>query len=202
MRKTKPRILLVVNQSEQRERQENVNIIEYDNKILQKIDRRYKSSYDYIIFSNGIKIENEFNNYILIPYTHNKQEKNVFMNILILNSILIENIENIVENGQIELAALVRYIQINEIKQSEFVFNSVIRKIKKLNNLDRKVIIKYKKVIIKVIREHYSQNSVVRRIKFYLKKNKIIKIFLYKILNNTKSEISDSIYDLIMNGRV
>lgn len=165
--RSKPSILLVVKKIKQNERMENTNIIEYDERILKKLDRKYETSYDYIIFSAEINTEIKFNNYVLV---YNNQNKKVFMNLLILNTILINNIENIIENGQIEVVSLVRYIQINEIKQDEFIFNNVIRKIKKENKLKRKEIRKYKRIIVQAIRGHYSQGSMVRNINFHLKK--------------------------------
>lgn len=194
--RSKPSILLVVNKNENIEKKENVNTIEYDSRILQRIDRRYGSSYNYIIFSNNTNIEVQFNNYILVHPIEENEKDSIFMNILILNDILMQNIENIVDNGQTELAALMRYIQINNIKQNEFEFNRELRKIKEENNLGRKVVKKYKKTIVKAIKKHYSQNSITRVIKFYFKRNKVMVLFIYKILNNVEYEIEHRIKEI------
>lgn len=191
--RNKPSVLLVINKNEKVERGENINVVEFDNRILKKIDKKYETSYDYIIFENGIYSEIKFDNYIL---AYDNQQQRVFMNLLIFNTILMNNIKNVIENGQIEVASLVRWIQIYDIRQEDFIFKELIKRIKIENKLKKEEIKKYERVIAKCIKEHYSQGSMIRRIKFYLKKRKITISFIYRILKNVEEDIESKIQEV------
>lgn len=117
----------------------------------------------------------------------------LFINELIVNPILMEY-ANLVSDfiGRVEIGVVLKHILRNNIKQDNFNFYKELKEMKKIQNCTGYDIRCFKKNIYHAVEEHYSQGSIIRKIKFRFNKANIIKKLLYKILNNVVYELKNT----------
>lgn len=116
----------------------------------------------------------------------------LFINELITNPILMEYASLVSDSiGTIEIGIFLKHILRNNIKQDDFNFYKELNEMKKLHNCSN-AIRYFKKNIYNAVEQHYSQNSLIRKIKFRFNKANIIKKLLYKILDNIIDELKNT----------
>jgi len=151
---------------------------------ITRINEIIKEKYNYIVFMNKCKLNNELLNYLPIFFINNCNTA-IFINELLINPILLECSNVAIDSiGTIEIGILLKHILRNNIKKSNFHFYNEIRKIKKIHNCDNYDIYCLQKNIYHAIEENYCQNSNIRKIQFRLNRSNIIKKTLYKILDD------------------
>ena len=117
----------------------------------------------------------------------------LFINELIVNPILMEYADLVSDSiGTIEIGIFLKHILRNNIKQENFHFYKELNEMRKLYNCSSNNIRCFKKNIYNAVEKHYSQNSIVRKIKFRFNKSNIIKKLLYKILDNVVDELKNT----------
>ena len=130
-----------------------------DNNLIDKINKEYQETYDYIVFPDSYDNIIKFNDYMTYNFFCKKN----------------------------------LYIIDEDIKQNDFSFKKELKKLKRKYKLEKKSIDNFKRVIINLIKEHYAQDSLLRKIKFYAKSNNVIKVFLYKLILNIINDINNEI---------
>lgn len=160
-------------------------IIEDDfNKIIKKLDNELYDRYDYLLFAE----KNSKYIYIGHYFPLNIDDKNrnqVYINEILYNSIIINNIKcTIDEKYYVQIGIMLRHILRKDINYNDFDFDQEIKYISDFNKYNRKDSRTLKENIYDAIKENYSQNSVLRKIKFILNKKIIVKKFLFKVCNN------------------
>ena len=93
------------------------------------------------------------------------------------------------EEHSIQIGIMLRHILRKDIKYNDFDFNQEIKYISDFNKYNKKDSRTLKRNIYDAVKEHYSQNSFLRKIKFLLRKKVIVKKFLFKIYNNIIEDI-------------
>ena len=160
----------------------------FNKKIIDEINQKKQGLYDYIIFH--MKNEMELVDYIYYDFF---AVKNIYISRELFNTILLENVKFIVDTDRIELLSVLKYIMDEDIKETEFFFHKMCQKLKNINHLSNSDMKKIKTIILNTIKDHYSQDNYFRKLNFHIKKNKIIKVFFYKILKNIQNDISRTI---------
>ena len=119
--------------------------------------------------------------------------KNIYISRELFNIILLENVRFTIGTDRIELLSVLKYIMDEDIKETEFSFNKMCKKLKNINHLSNKDMRKIRITILEIIKTHYSQNNYFRKLNFHVKKNKIIRVFFYKLLKNIQNDINRAI---------
>ena len=164
-----------------------------DQKLIDKINFQYEDKYSFIMFKTNKDVKINLNYYITYNFFI---KKNVYMNILIMNIILINNVIN---KESVELSFFIKYIMDNNIiEQKNFNYRDILWKIAKQKKSSKKELYEFENIISSLIKEHYVQESFFRKIKYELKKNKIIKIFCYKLINNVIYDMNKVIEEAIV----
>ena len=161
-----------------------------DNILIDGINKEYQETYDYIVFPDSYDNIIKFNDYMTYNFFC---KKNFYINRLRFNTILINNAISVVNYDGIEILFFLQYIIDEDIKQNDFSFKKELKKLKRKYKLEKKSIDNFKRVIINLIKEHYAQDSLLRKIKFYAKSNNVIKVFLYKLILNIINDINNEI---------
>lgn len=188
-------ILIVTNE----ELQNTINITNYkvevlktkvDNNLIKNLNKSLYDTYQYIVFVNGCTMYKYLTHYIPINWEENCKNK-IFLNEVFVNPIIINNLKLLIDDERsiIELAVVLKHILKTNITIDEFNLSDEIENIRMLNDfekIDNKGILKK---IYKSIKQHYSKGDFFRQINFEIKKNKIVKMFLYKVLENIIEDI-------------
>lgn len=154
---------------------------------IKEINAKANGEYDYIIFYEEVKYLVELKNYIPLNYTKRNQ---IFINETLLNPIIISNIEYTINSKEIiEIAVLVKHIIRNAIPKEQFNFQKEVEKIRNFNSYNEEIIKIFKTRLYKIIEKHYSQNNFFRILKYKVNRDKIIKDFMYKVLENIEKDI-------------
>lgn len=103
----------------------------------------------------------------------------------LIKQTLFENVGLFIEHYENEVVMMLKHIMDNKIEEERFVFEEELTRIKGVNNIK-----KFGKKVSSAIGDHYSQNSIVSRIKYHFKRDKIINSFLYKVLANVERDLS------------
>lgn len=188
-------ILIVTNEELKRK----INIVAHKIEILKtkenkelitRLNQSLHDTYKYIVFVDGCISYKELTHYIPINCVNNCQNK-IFVNEIAINSIIIDNIKNIDDDDRkiIELAVILKHLLKINITPNEFDLDNEIENIRMLNNFKEINNVMLKKDIYITIKQHYSQGDFFRKINYELKKNKIIKMFLFKTLENIIEDI-------------
>lgn len=171
-------------------RDKNIEIlnINVDAKSIRKINMDANEKYSYIFFTKECDFGNELVNFLPVFSINNCCNK-LFMNESIVNPIIIAELEKIIDSNYIvDLAILIKHILRRNIKKEDFVFEEEIENIrekytKELYNCTDYDIVRFKNRIYKAIEQHYSQGNIIRKIKYKMNKDKIVKIALYKLID-------------------
>lgn len=188
-------ILIVTNE----ELESKINITGYEIEILRAkvddelIDMLNKSLYDtykYIVLMDGCTNYRKLTHYIPLNLKNNFQNK-IFANEIIINPIIINNIKILSNDDRsiIELAVILKHLLKMNITIEKLNLNNEIKKIGLFNNFEKANTEIFKKNIYRTIKQHYSQGNFFRKINFELNKNKIVRMFLYKTLENINEDI-------------
>lgn len=188
-------ILIVTNE----EFKNTINITNYkvevlktkvDNTLIKKLNKSLYDTYQYIVFVNGCTMYKNLTHYIPINWEENCENK-IFVNEVFLNPIIINNIKLFIDDERsiIELAVVLKHIVKTNITIDEFNLSNEIENIRILNNFEKINNDEIMKNIYKSIKQHYSHGDFFRKINFEIKKNKIVKMFLYKVLDNIIEDI-------------
>lgn len=110
-----------------------------------------------------------------------KEEKNK-----VIERTLIDHLKLVVEDDVSQLVLMLQHIIYKKIMEEEFDFKKELLEIKNIKNIK-----KFERNISKAIGRHYAQNNILMRIKYYSKKEKIIRSLLYKTLANAKRDLMD-----------
>lgn len=163
----------------------NIDILKIkdDKNSIKEINKSFHEEYDFIFFTKKCMYSKELINFVPIYFINGLKNK-LFINELLVNPIIIENIEKIIDHNRItELGLMLKYILQNEIKQEEFDFQQEIEKIKVIYKCDDIIINKFKNAIYTAIVEHYSQGNIIRKINYRFNRDKIVKIALFKLID-------------------
>lgn len=161
-----------------------IEIADDFNPIIKKLDNELYDSYDYLLFAEKDLKYIYIGHYFPINID-NKNRNQIFINEILYNSIIIDNIKCMVnEEHSIQIGIMLRHILRKDIKYNDFDFNQEIKYISDFNKYNKKDSRTLKRNIYDAVKEHYSQNSFLRKIKFLLRKKVIVKKFLFKIYNN------------------
>lgn len=188
-------ILIVTNE----ELESKINITGYEIEILRAkvdgklIDMLNKSLYDtykYIVFVDGCTNYKKLTHYIPLNLENNFQNK-IFVNEIIINPIIINNIKSLNNNDRsiIELAVILKHLLKMNITIEKLNLNNEIERIGLFNNFEKANTEIFKKNVYRTIKQHYSQGNFFRKINFELNKNEIVKMFLFKALENINEDI-------------
>lgn len=172
----------------------NIDVLSIKNNVksMKEINMEAKEKYSYIFFTNECNLGNELVNFLPVFSIDNCCNK-LFMNELLVNPIIIDNIEKIIEsNDIIALATMLKHILKRNIKKEDFVFDKEIRYIKELYNCTDYDMNRFKNKIYNDIEKHYSQDSITRKIKYRMNKDKIVKIALYKLIDVINSNLKNT----------
>lgn len=181
------------------ELESKINITGYEIEILRAkvddelIDMLNKSLYDtykYIVLIDGCTNYRKLTHYIPLNLKNNFQNK-IFANEIIINPIIINNIKILSNDDRsiIELAVILKHLLKMNITIEKLNLNNEIKKIGLFNNFEKANTEIFKKNIYRTIKQHYSQGNFFRKINFELNKNKIVRMFLYKTLENINEDI-------------
>lgn len=188
-------ILIVTNE----EFRNTINITNYkieilktnvDEKLIEKLNKNLYDTYKYIVFVNGCTMYKNLTHYIPVNLEKNCENK-IFVNEVFFNPIIINNIKILIDDERsiIELAVVLKHLIKINITIDEFNLSDEIENIRVLNNFEKINNDGFMKSIYKTIKQHYSQGDFFRKINFEIKKNKIVKMFLFKILYNIIEDI-------------
>ncbi len=166
----------------------------FNKKIIDEINQKKQGLYDYIIFH--VKNDVELVDYIYYEFF---AVKNIYISRELFNTILLENVKFIVDTDRIELLSVLKYIMDEDIKETEFSFYKMCKKLKNINHLRNSDMKKIKTIILNTIKDYYSQDNYFRKLNFHIKKNKIVKVFFYKILKNIQNDINRTIIYIDQN---
>lgn len=191
----KETILIVTNE----EFKNTINITNYkieilktnvDKELIEKLNKKFYDTYKYIVFINGCTMYKNLTHYIPVNWEDNCENK-IFVNEVFLNPIIINNIKLLIDDERsiIELAVVLKHLVKINITIDEFNLSDEIENIRVLNNFEKINNDGFMKNIYKTIKQHYSQGDFFRKINFEIKKNKIVKMFLFKILDNIIEDI-------------
>lgn len=151
-----------------------------------------KEKYSYIFFTKECDFGNELIDFLPVFSIDNCCNK-LFMNELLVNPIIIDNIEKIIDSTNvIDLAIMLKHILKKNIKKENFVFDKEIRYIKELYNCTDYDMNRFKNKIYKDIEKHYSQASITRKIKYKINKDEIVKTALYKLIDVINSNLKNT----------
>lgn len=150
-----------------------------------------KEKYSYIFFTKECDFGNELIDFLPVFSIDNCCNK-LFMNELLVNPIIIDNLEKIIDSSNvIDLAIMLKHILRRNIKKEDFAFEKETKCIKELYNCTDYDINRFKNKIYNDIEQHYSQGAITRKIKYRMNKDEIVKIALYKLIdvinNNLKN---------------
>lgn len=161
-----------------------------DEKLIEKLNKSLYDTYKYIVFVNGCTMYKNLTHYIPVNWEDNCENK-IFVNETFLNPIIINNIKILIDDEKsiIELAVVLKHLVKINITIDKFNLSDEIENIRILNNLEKVNNDAFMKNIYKTIKQHYSQGVFFRKINFEIKKNKIVKMFLFKILDNIIEDI-------------
>lgn len=161
-----------------------------DEKLIEKLNKSLYDTYKYIVFVNGCTMYKNLTHYIPVNWEYNCENK-IFVNEIFLNPIIINNIKILIDDERsiIELAVVLKHLVKINITIDKFNLSDEIENIRILNNLEKVNNDAFMKNIYKTIKQHYSQGVFFRKINFEFKKNKIVKMFLFKILDNIIEDI-------------
>ena len=160
----------------------NIDIlkIEIDKKAIQELNRRFKEKYSYIFFTKECIYGKELINFVPSYFMDNLKNK-LFINELIVNPLIMENILNY--NNVIEIAIILKYILQNEIKQEDFNFSQEMDKIKKLYRCTNNDIYHCKDAVYHAVEKNYVLNNLAK-IEYDSSKDEIVKKVLFKAIDN------------------
>lgn len=172
----------------------NIDVLNIKNNTasMKEINMEAKEKYSYIFFTNECNLGNELINFLPVFSIDNYCNK-LFMNELLVNPIIIDNIKKIIDsNNIIDLATMLKHILKRNIKKEDFVFDNEIRYIKELYNCTDYDMNRFKNKIYNDIEKHYSQDSITRKIKYRMNKDEIVKIALYKLIDIINSNLKNT----------
>ncbi len=154
---------------------------------IKEFNEKANVEYDYIIFYEKINFVVELKNYIPLNYTKKNQ---IFINEILLNPIIISNIEDRINNKEIiEIGILLKHIIRNAIPKEQFNIEKEVEKIKSFNNYDEEITKIFKTRLYRIIEKYYIRNSFFRTLKYKVNRDRIIKDFIYKVLENIEKDI-------------
>lgn len=189
-------LILVITQEEINDsikKHENIDVlnINIDAKSIKKINMDAKEKYSYIFFTNKCDFGNELIDFLPVFSIDNCCNK-LFMNELLVNPIIIDNLEKIIDSTNvIDLAIMLKHILRRNIKKEDFSFEKETKYIKELYNCTDYDINRFKNKIYNDIGQHYSQGAITRKMKYRMNKDEIVKTALYKLIdvinNNLKN---------------
>lgn len=188
-------ILIVTNE----ELESKINITGYeieiikakvDEKLIDMLNKSLYDTYKYIVFVDGCTNYKKLIHYIPLNLENNFQNK-IFVNEIIINPIIINNIKSLNNNDRIiiELAVILKHLLKMNITIEKLNLNNEIEKISLFNNFEKANTEIFKKNVYRTIKQHYSQGNFFRKINFELNKNEIVKMFLFKTLENINEDI-------------
>ena len=162
--------------------------------IIKRLNNDLYDSYRFILIKD-YEIDSEKILHYFPINLDNEYQNHIFINEIDLNPIIIKNIELFVDEKQIiYISILIRHIIRNNLKYSDFKLKKELENIRKANSCSKHDIELLFDNIEYAVRKHYTQNSIYRLIRFNLMKEKIIKVFIFKILNNIFNDIKDNTY--------
>lgn len=157
--------------------------------IINKLNKELSDKYQYVVFSDEFTAFEDITHYVPVNWFCNCQNR-VLMNEISLNPIIIKYINNLInERYMVEVALLLKHIIKCNIKIENFDFDKELENIRRINNCKHDNIIRLKNNIYKAIEQHYCQDSFFRVLKFKIKREKIVKTFLFKVLENINDEL-------------
>ncbi len=155
--------------------------------IVKEINAKANGRYDYIIFYEEVNYLVELKNYMPLNYSNKNQ---VFISEILLNPIIISNMEYMINREKIiETGILIKHIIRNAIPKEKFNLKKEVENIRIFNNYSDEIMEIYKTRLYKTVEKHYSQNNFFRILKYRIKRDKIIKDFIYKIVVNIEKDI-------------
>lgn len=167
--------------------------LKHNSNLIKILNTQYKNKYDYLFFTKSCKYVNEFLYYLPVNYISNNNYQ-LYINELNVNTALINNISLVVKEKDVnDIAILIKYLLKNFCREKNFNFKDILQEIKRNNDLSDKDILFYKKRVLKIIQKHYSQNNILRAIRFKLHREKIIKDFAYRNLRNVLKDLKNEI---------
>lgn len=166
--------------------------IKIDSKSIKEINMDAKEKYSYIFFTKECDFGNELIDFLPVFSIDNCYNK-LFMNELLVNPIIIDNLEKIIDsNNVIDLAIMIKHILKRNITKEDFAFEKETESIRKLYNCTEYDIDRFKNKIYDDLGQHYSQGSITRKIKYKMNKDEIVKTALYKLIDVINSNLKNT----------
>ena len=187
--------ILIVNEHIEVSERKETNISYTNSNSLEMILK--KEEYDLIYLKNDIMSERVKKailcDYMILPNILNKLSLNpqiytTFINIQILNKLIMDNIKIIEFSNYYEEVLVANIIKQQIIKPDK------IKQIYKELSLNEKEIIMAKKTVNSVVLKNYIGGNFLRKCKYVLKKNKIQEMFFNKIIKNINNDILNMEY--------
>lgn len=151
-----------------------------------------KEKYSYIFFTNECNCGNELVNFLPVYSIDNCCNK-LFINELLVNPIIMENIDRIIHsNDVLELAIMLKHILRNNIKKEDFIFDKEIEYMKELYKSTDYYISYFKNKIYKHIEQYYSQGTITRKLKYRMNKDEIVKTELYNLIDVINNKLKNT----------
>ena len=128
------------------------------------------------------KLQTIHNAYMIRQAVTNLAENNFY--------ITFSKIEDRINNKEIiEIGILLKHIIRNAIPKEQFNIEKEVEKIKSFNNYDEEITKIFKTRLYRIIEKYYIRNSFFRTLKYKVNRDRIIKDFIYKVLENIEKDI-------------